>query len=131
MSHQHNIADLPSVQDLPEAPSSVLPRRDSVPTVGVRPLSTDDAEKEHESIKGRKEGTGPDEADQRRDTDVQRSFYAKYRPYILAGFAILILGWWISATVLRATRRRWIVQTLFAWAFITFVLPDYSQYRPI
>jgi CNT family concentrative nucleoside transporter len=34
-------------------------------------------------------------------------FYAKARPYILGGFAAAILGWWISATVLPATRHRW------------------------
>jgi CNT family concentrative nucleoside transporter len=31
----------------------------------------------------------------------------KYRPFILGALALLILGWWISATVLRATRHRW------------------------
>ncbi len=35
------------------------------------------------------------------------SFYRKYRPYILAGVAMVILGWWISATILLATRKRW------------------------
>jgi concentrative nucleoside transporter, CNT family len=62
--------------------------------------------------------------------------YPKLRPYILTALALLILGWWISATVLKATRDRWyalyfhssrpsylcdrnrIVQTIFAWAFI-------------
>lgn len=34
-------------------------------------------------------------------------FYRKYRPYILFGVAAAILGWWISATVLPATRHRW------------------------
>ena len=27
--------------------------------------------------------------------------------YILTALALLILGWWISATVLKATRHRW------------------------
>jgi CNT family concentrative nucleoside transporter len=63
--------------------------------------------------------------------------YAKMRPYLLTGLALVILGWWISATIMHATRHRWyvhvslivkctldsifsprIVQTLFAWAFI-------------
>jgi CNT family concentrative nucleoside transporter len=35
--------------------------------------------------------------------------------------AALILGWWISATVLHATRHRWIVQTFFAWFFIAII----------
>lgn len=33
--------------------------------------------------------------------------YRQLRPYILGGLATLILGWWISATVLKATRHRW------------------------
>ena len=33
--------------------------------------------------------------------------YPKFRPYILTALALLILGWWISATVLKATRHRW------------------------
>jgi len=47
--------------------------------------------------------------------------HSKYRPYILSVLAIVILGWWISATILKATRHRWIVQTLFAWAFILII----------
>lgn len=33
--------------------------------------------------------------------------YDLYRPYILGATAFVILGWWISATVLEATRHRW------------------------
>ncbi|KAF8197985.1 H+/nucleoside cotransporter [Pholiota molesta] len=47
--------------------------------------------------------------------------YAKMRPYLLTGLALVILGWWISATIMHATRHRWIVQTLFAWAFILII----------
>jgi CNT family concentrative nucleoside transporter len=36
-------------------------------------------------------------------------FYRRFRPYILGGVAATILGWWISATVLPATRHRWCV----------------------
>lgn len=35
------------------------------------------------------------------------TFYARFRPFILAGVALVIIGWWISATVLKATRHRW------------------------
>lgn len=39
--------------------------------------------------------------------------YQRLRPFILAGLAMLILGWWISSIVLPATRHRWYVfQTL-------------------
>ena len=42
------------------------------------------------------------------DKEPQREgLYQRFRPFILAGSALLILGWWISATVLQATRRRW------------------------
>jgi len=43
------------------------------------------------------------------------------RPYILIALAFLIFGWWVSATVLKATRHRWIVQTIFAWFFIGLI----------
>ena len=33
----------------------------------------------------------------------------KYRVVVLGALAALILGWWISATVLKATRHRWCV----------------------
>jgi concentrative nucleoside transporter, CNT family len=39
----------------------------------------------------------------------------------LFALATLILGWWTSATVLHATRHRWIVQTFSAWSFIAII----------
>ncbi|KAJ7287375.1 Na+ dependent nucleoside transporter C-terminus-domain-containing protein [Mycena rebaudengoi] len=53
------------------------------------------------------------------DDDVKAP--SKYRPFVLAALAALILGWWISATVLKATRHRWIVQTIFAWFFLLII----------
>jgi concentrative nucleoside transporter, CNT family len=35
------------------------------------------------------------------------NLYKNFRPIILGGLAILILAWWISATVLKSTRHRW------------------------
>lgn len=35
------------------------------------------------------------------------AFWRRYRPFILAGVAAVILGWWISSIVLKATRHRW------------------------
>ncbi|KAI5123866.1 hypothetical protein M0805_005683 [Coniferiporia weirii] len=59
------------------------------------------------------------------ESELQRQrkheLYMRLRPFILGGLAALILGWWISATVLKATRHRWIVQTLFAWFFILVI----------
>jgi len=39
--------------------------------------------------------------------DHSETFYTKYRPFVLGALALLILGWWISATALPATRPRW------------------------
>ncbi|KAJ6532628.1 hypothetical protein B0H19DRAFT_1081661 [Mycena capillaripes] len=48
---------------------------------------------------------------------------------------LLILGWCISATTLQATRHRWIVQTLFAWFFISILafrfIPNSVVARPV
>lgn len=43
------------------------------------------------------------------DSDEEQSpeLYSKIRPYILTAFALLILGWWISSTILKTTRHRW------------------------
>jgi CNT family concentrative nucleoside transporter len=53
----------------------------------------------------------------------------------LFALAALILGWWISATVLHATRHRWIVQTFFAWSFIAIIafrlIPNSIVTRPV
>ncbi|THH30441.1 hypothetical protein EUX98_g3745 [Antrodiella citrinella] len=65
----------------------------------------------------------------------QHELYLKLRPFILGGLALVILGWWISATILKATRHRWIVQTLWAWFFITVIafryIPNRVVTRPI
>ena len=66
------------------------------------------------------------------DREPQREgLYRRFRPFILAGCALVILGWWISATVLQATRRRWIVQTLFAWAAIFIIAFRYVPNRVV
>jgi CNT family concentrative nucleoside transporter len=39
----------------------------------------------------------------------------------LFALAAFIFGWWISATVLHATRHQWIVQTFFAWSSIAII----------
>ena len=40
------------------------------------------------------------------------AFYKRFRPLILAGVAAVILGWWISSTILKATRHRWCVVSI-------------------
>ncbi len=53
------------------------------------------------------------------------SWFSRNRSLIrhvkLFALAALVFGWWISATVLQATRHRWIVQTFFAWSFIAII----------
>lgn len=48
-----------------------------------------------------------DEAEVEGDRQRRREVYTRFRPFILGATALLILGWWISATVLSATRHRW------------------------
>ncbi|KAF9264192.1 hypothetical protein L218DRAFT_863768 [Marasmius fiardii PR-910] len=63
------------------------------------------------------------------------TFYQRFRPFILAAVAAVILGWWISATVLKATRHRWIVQTLWAWFFLLVIafrfIPNRIVSKPV
>lgn len=33
--------------------------------------------------------------------------YARLRPYLLTALGLVILGWWISSTILKNTRHRW------------------------
>lgn len=42
----------------------------------------------------------------------KRARYQKFRPFILGALGLLILGWWISATILKDTRHRWYVLTI-------------------
>ncbi|CAE6502027.1 unnamed protein product [Rhizoctonia solani] len=74
-----------------------------------------------------------DEAERKRQR--RGEIYNKYRPFILAAVALVILGWWISATVLKATRHRWIVQTFWAWFFILIIafrfIPNSVVTRPV
>ncbi|KAG9220896.1 hypothetical protein CCMSSC00406_0002504 [Pleurotus cornucopiae] len=76
-----------------------------------------------------------DDADVEAARERRAQLYARLRPFLLGGLAALILGWWISATILPATRHRWIVQTLFAWFFILIIafrfIPNSVVTRPV
>ncbi|KAF8316376.1 hypothetical protein DL93DRAFT_2056397 [Clavulina sp. PMI_390] len=65
----------------------------------------------------------------------RRTFWHKYKPVFLGALALLILGWWISSLTLKATRHRWIVQSIFAWAFIAIIafrfIPNSVVTRPV
>ncbi|QRV96750.1 proton/nucleoside cotransporter [Ceratobasidium sp. AG-Ba] len=60
-----------------------------------------------------------DEAERRKEK--RRALYQRLRPFILVGWILLILAWWICSTILPATRHRWIVQTFWAWSFIALL----------
>ncbi|KAG2150409.1 Na+ dependent nucleoside transporter C-terminus-domain-containing protein [Suillus clintonianus] len=60
-------------------------------------------------------------AEKDEETQARKSFDKKLRVVVLIALAALILGWWISATILTATRGRWLVQTVFAWFFLLII----------
>lgn len=41
------------------------------------------------------------------ETTHHRELLRRAHPFLLFGLAAVILGWWISATILKATRHRW------------------------
>jgi concentrative nucleoside transporter, CNT family len=57
------------------------------------------------------------------------------RRVTLGALVALIFAWWISATILPATHHRWIVQSFFAWSFISIIafrfIPNSIVTRPI
>ncbi|KAG2148588.1 Na+ dependent nucleoside transporter C-terminus-domain-containing protein [Suillus cothurnatus] len=49
------------------------------------------------------------------------TFDKRLRVVVLISLAALILGWWISSTILTATRGQWVVRTVFAWFFLLVI----------
>lgn len=49
------------------------------------------------------------EEDVKSDEETRPSVYRRFRPFILGGLALLILGWWISSIVIEETRTQWSV----------------------
>ncbi|KAI0785574.1 Na+ dependent nucleoside transporter C-terminus-domain-containing protein [Abortiporus biennis] len=76
-----------------------------------------------------------DEAEIAEDKSKYDAFYAKSRHFILALLAAAILGWWITSTILPATRHRWVVQTVWAWFFLVVIafryIPNRVVTRPV
>ncbi|KAI0666650.1 H+/nucleoside cotransporter [Trametes maxima] len=75
------------------------------------------------------------EHDEQEDVSLLTKLVRRYRPLVLLALAALILGWWVSATVLQATRHRWIVQTVWAWFFLGVIafrfIPNSIITRPV
>ena len=61
-----------------------------------------------------------------------RSLVRRVKLFTLAA---VILAWWISSTVLQATRHRWIVQTILAWSILAIIafrfIPNSVVTRPV
>ncbi|KAI0949647.1 hypothetical protein AcW1_009193 [Taiwanofungus camphoratus] len=76
-----------------------------------------------------------DDDELREEPSLMSVWYTKLRPLILLALAGTILGWWISSTVLKATRHRWVVQTFWAWFFIIIIawrfIPNRVVTRPV
>ncbi|KAH9948982.1 Na+ dependent nucleoside transporter C-terminus-domain-containing protein [Amylocystis lapponica] len=76
-----------------------------------------------------------DDADAEQSKAKRHKLYAFVRPVLLAGIAAAILGWWITSTILPATRHRWIVQTFWAWFFLIVIawryIPNSVVTRPV
>ncbi|KAG6813697.1 hypothetical protein H0H92_008545 [Tricholoma furcatifolium] len=89
---------------------------------------TDDKEKQAEDPK-------VDVLDDEEQPGLSHKIWSKVQPLLLPALAAVILGWWISSTVLQATRHRWIVQTFWAWTFILIIafryIPNSVVARPV
>jgi Na+ dependent nucleoside transporter N-terminus len=66
---------------------------------------------------------------------IEKKSQRRARPFVLTALALTILAWWISATVLKATRHRWIPQTVWSWFFILVIafrfIPNSIVTRPV
>jgi len=80
-----------------------------------------------------------DDVDVNVDKDMPSTWLTRNRSLVrrakLFTLAAVILAWWISSTILQATRHRWIVQTFFAWTFIAIIafrfIPNSVVTRPV
>ncbi|KAG2342961.1 hypothetical protein BDR05DRAFT_912529 [Suillus weaverae] len=64
----------------------------------------------------------PEGAEEKNEgTQAKNTFDKRLRVVVLIALAALILGWWISSTILTATRGQWVVQTVFAWFFLLII----------
>ncbi|KIJ67838.1 hypothetical protein HYDPIDRAFT_107355 [Hydnomerulius pinastri MD-312] len=91
--------------------------------------------KEKQRVDDHADGARVLEEDEQKREARKAAFDKKLRVFTLIALAALILGWWISATVLKATRGRWLVQTIFAWFFLITIafrfIPNSVITRPV
>ncbi|KAG1760502.1 Na+ dependent nucleoside transporter C-terminus-domain-containing protein [Suillus occidentalis] len=84
---------------------------------------------------GKKEAAQVDAEEKDEATQAKNTFDKRLRVVTLIALAALILGWWISSTILTATRGQWLVQTVFAWFFLLIIafrfIPNSAVTGPI
>ena len=111
----------------------------------IRPAVDDDRAVQRKSLRSSSPGVKekvdveqantPASEDSKEEEARESESNKKLRTVFLIGLAALIFGWWISSTILKATRGRWqvcrsryhpcthkscrVVQTVFAWFFLT------------
>jgi hypothetical protein len=66
-----------------------------------------DESNSHSTEASEKKVEDPEQIAVIQDDEALQSGMTKYKPFILGALALLILGWWVSSTVLPATRHRW------------------------
>jgi len=116
--------------------SAALAIKDDVPETKASHSSASLPDKEQDVPHGDAEAADVDKGE---DKSAPLSWFTRNRGLVrrvkLGALAALILGWWISSTVLHATRHRWIVQTIFAWSFIAIIafrfIPNSVVTRPV
>lgn len=122
MSYVHNELDynaaeagVPAPQHEGEKPTR-RPSRSSGSVNSLKKAHETEAEREQHILEKEIE---KDEEEVEEDRQWRHNIYKKLRPFILGGLAALILAWWISATVLKATRHRWyaLVITLLTYLY--------------
>ncbi|KAI5889752.1 uncharacterized protein SCHCODRAFT_02635519 [Schizophyllum commune H4-8] len=123
------------IHELP-ATSSATPEAQAAhrkPSLSASSYSNEKQQVDPEVILAKELAKDSEEVEAARER--RRAAYTRLRPFILVGLIVLIGGWWISATILPATRHRWIVQTFWAWFFILVIafrfIPNSVVTRPV
>lgn len=94
---------VPEIERSYPEPAAAVPRKSSSSTESFSNEKQQAAEVDTEAVLSHDE-EGVESARLKR-----QALYRKLRPFILGGLAALILGWWISSIILKATRHRWYV----------------------
>jgi CNT family concentrative nucleoside transporter len=106
MYYQNDPTDVSTSAHDPQPVGAPVARKATRSTESI----SDIKKEEHIPVATEKEtGVFVDEEKAEESRLKRQAAYRRMRPFILAATAAVILGWWISATVLPATRHRWFV----------------------